>query len=414
VSALRHELTTASVTLLADASSAEELLARTPADLLILDHSFAAPGTVDLLARWRLDFPDLPVTNCLDPDADGKLVRRLIRELGVEELQFHPVDGDSLARCAASILGLPCPCGSLAPAGANPELQASLDRRLAAAWTRSYPKILDRLDVLDRASVALLGGTLGPDLTRQAECEAHKLAGSLGTFGLAAGSRFARGIERFLNSHVSSSEAQALRFSELVVALRVEVERPAMPPLPVDPASPQSGFRTALVVGQDSEFAICLGEEAIARAWRWELAPDVAAARSLLSELNPSVVLLDLEGAAVAVETLDFLSELAARHPPVPAMILTAGGGLADRVEVARRGGRGFLPRSLPPAEIVEAVSGFLERSEASRASVLAVDDDPVVLQTLEALLGPQGIRLTGLADPLRFWDVLEAPRPIS
>jgi diguanylate cyclase (GGDEF)-like protein len=414
VSTLSHELTGASVALATDANSMGEELARTPADLVILDHDFAAPDTVDLLARWRVDFPDLPVIYCLDPGAEGKLVRRLIRELGVEELLFHPLEGDSLARCAASILGLPSPDGpSPAPApAAATEAQSPLDRRLGAAWSRAQSGILDRLEVLDHASAALLAGTLGPDLRRQAGSEAHKLAGSLGTFGLAAGSRFAREIERFLAAPPLSSEVQALRLSELVVALRVEVERAAKSRLTAQLMPPPGGPRPALVVGDDGELMARLSEEAIARAWQWESAPDVAAARGLVGELNPSVVLLDLENGAASAGMLELLSDLGTRKPPVPAMILTAGGGLGDRVEVARRGGRGFLPKGLPPGEIVEAVSGLLERSQASQAKVLAVDDDPAVLQALEALLAPQGIRLTGLADPLRFWDVLEGSPP--
>jgi CheY-like chemotaxis protein len=39
---------------------------------------------------------------------------------------------------------------------------------------------------------------------------------------------------------------------------------------------------------------------------------------------------------------------------------------------------------------------------------VMAVDDDPQILAILQALLESQGIRLTPLTDPLRFWDVLQ------
>lgn len=416
VSALKQELTGVSLARLTDPNSAREELAQAPADLLILDHDFAAPHTVDLLAGWRLDFPDLPVIYCLDPGVEGRFVRRLIRELGVEELMFHPLEGDTLARCAASVLGLPSPSsGSPGPAlalAAGAEVQSPLDRRLAAAWSRAQSGILDRLEVLDHASAALLAGTLGPDLRRQAENEAHKLAGSLGTFGLAAGSRFARDIERFLAARPSSSEVQALRLSELVVALRVEVDRARKWRPTTGTAPSPRGPHPGLVVGGDPEFIARLAEAAMARAWHWESAPDANAARGLVAELNPSVVLLDMEDGAATAGMLEFLSELGVRKPPVPAMILTAGGGLADRVEVARRGGRGFLAKSLPPGEIVEAVSGLLERTEASQARVLAVDDDPAVLEALEALLAPQGVRLTGLADPLRFWDVLEGSPP--
>lgn len=412
VSTLGRALAGVSVTLLDDPKSAGEELERAPADLLILDHDFAAPDTVDLLTRLRLELPELLVIYCLDPSVEGRVVRRLIRELGVEELLFHPLDSNTVARCVASALHLPAPPEYPLAPGAAPSVASALERRMAAVWGRAHAQILERVEVLERASAALLAGSLGPDLRRQAADEAHKLAGSLGTFGVAAGSRFAREIEHFLEGPPTSGEMQALRFSELVVALRVEVDRAAQSRLSAQIISPEDGRRPALVIERDADLVARLGEQAAARGWRWEFAPDVAAARRVVAELDPSVALLDMEDAAVIASLLDFLSELSARQPPVPAIILTAGGGLADRVEVVRGGGRGFLPKSLPPGEIVEALSGLLERSEASRARVLAVDDDPLVLQTLEALLGARGIRLASLSDPLRFWDALEGSPP--
>ncbi len=128
--------------------------------------------------------------------------------------------------------------------------------------------------------------------------------------------------------------------------------------------------------------------------------------------MKPAAVLIDVETANGSGETLEFLSWLAGLQPSVPAVILTSSGKLMDRVEVARRGGRGFIPRTLPPSEIVETVTGLLERLETARARLLAVDDDPAVLAVLEALLQPAGVHFTGLSDPLRFWDVLEGSPP--
>jgi CheY-like chemotaxis protein len=43
---------------------------------------------------------------------------------------------------------------------------------------------------------------------------------------------------------------------------------------------------------------------------------------------------------------------------------------------------------------------------------VLAVDDDPIVLAMLRALLGAHGMRMTALDDPRRLLDALERERP--
>ena len=48
----------------------------------------------------------------------------------------------------------------------------------------------------------------------------------------------------------------------------------------------------------------------------------------------------------------------------------------------------------------------------AGETRVLAVDDDPLVLEALRALLGAQGIEVTALADPLGFWPAIEEEAP--
>jgi len=384
------------------------------ASLLVLDHGFAAPSTTNLLARLRREFPEVPVIYCLPPDAEGKLVRELIREMGVEELLFHPVDADSLARAIGLVLEVPYePDTSVVPTGPGDSSgQAALQGRLAEVWTRSRERVLERLDVLDGASLALLEGSLSLSFRKQAEDVAHKLAGLLGTFGLASGSRLARELERSLHHADPGSEIQARRFSECTAALRLEVEGSISLPTAAEPASPGSRRSTVLVVGPDADWAAPLCDEAAMSGRRWASMPDIPAARAALEEVKPAAVLIDVEAVNGSTETLDFLSGLAGRQPSVPAVIVTSSGGLMDRVEVARRGGRGFIPKNLPPGEIVETVTGLLQRLETARARLLAVDDDPAVLAVLEALLQPAGVHFTGLSDPLRFWDVLEGSPP--
>lgn len=377
------------------------------ADLLILDHQFLGEP-IDLLAEVRAISPDLPVIYCLDPAADARLVRRLVLDLRVKELVFHPVDPTMLARHVAAILGEPYSEAPDPVPGAVPE--DPLARRLAEAWSRARSKILARVETLDQAGSAWLEGNLDSDLRQQAQAEAHKLAGSLGTFGLLAGTRFARELERTLENKVRGTESQALRFLEVVSALRLEVDRsPALQRHAGETPTSDSDPRPALLVTADAELAARLAEEAIARRWEWQPVSDPAAARRAVAELNPAAVLIDVDAGTAG--TLEFLTELAARTPPATAIILTSAGNLMDRVEVARRGGRGFFLKTLPAAEIVEAAQALLERQQPS-AHVIAVDDDQTVLDALGVLLGSHGIRLTALNDPLALWEKLEGSPP--
>ena len=109
---------------------------------------------------------------------------------------------------------------------------------------------------------------------------------------------------------------------------------------------------------------------------------------------------------------LTFLAELSAYSPPIPVLVMTDQDSLADRIKIARLGGRGFLPRSLPATQVVEAVTQALQRSRPAATRVMAVDDDSQVLIALRALLEPWGIQVVTLDDPRKFWETLEATTP--
>jgi HPt (histidine-containing phosphotransfer) domain-containing protein len=112
---------------------------------------------------------------------------------------------------------------------------------VAEIWERSKGTIFGRVAVLEQATRALLAGTLDEALRQRAEQEAHKLTGSLGTFGFAQGSRLAREMEHALGVGVPLGQAEAARLSELVVTLRQELERPltAQTPKPAAEEKPK-------------------------------------------------------------------------------------------------------------------------------------------------------------------------------
>lgn len=60
-----------------------------------------------------------------------------------------------------------------------------------------------------------------------------------------------------------------------------------------------------------------------------------------------------------------------------------------------------------------EVLHGVRESQQALRSwTVLAVDDDPIILATLKQLLEPWGMYLTGIDNPLQFWTVLSTINP--
>ena len=77
-----------------------------------------------------------------------------------------------------------------------------LNERLRKLWQKFHPLMLMRLERIEQAITALNSGALPDRIRVQAAHEAHKLSGSLGTFGLQAGSVAAQEIERLLSTPI--------------------------------------------------------------------------------------------------------------------------------------------------------------------------------------------------------------------
>lgn len=295
----------------------------------------------------------------------------------------------------------------------EPELSwAEQQTMLAVAKAREDFKAgyAARLAVLEQATNALKASKLDEQVRSKAEQEAHKLVGSLGSFGFAKGSRLAQEIEQILQVKNCLDQAQSLHLCELVTQLYQEIaQNPAeltfIEPLPSD-RRPQ-----LLIVSNDPHLIELLVKAAAIHKMQVETAIDTTAARRVIAQRalgftskTPDVVLIDLCDSAN--DSLALLMELSNRTPPVPTLVFTDQNSYTDRVEVARHGGRGFLSKSMPPAQVLELIT-LLRKVQATEARVMVVDDDPQLLTFIQNLLIPWGIELTTLLDPRGFWDTL-------
>ena len=376
--------------------------------LVILDHRVSESASPSLLSQLR-DRPArvrAPIIYTLERDLGEDVPARLVAEFGVSQLLFHPLDRDEVAHQVATTLGLaPRPVDE----GRSPP-NTPMTAAIGALWNRFKGANLDRVAALENAAALLARGQLDLAARRSAEREAHKLAGAVGTFGFSSGSSLAREIERLLDATTSLQPADAARLLELATAVRRDLERD--PGAFVDAAPAPSGGPSLLIVDGDRDVLEQLALAASGQGMRVETALTLTSARDRIARDRPSAVLLSLSFRDSTEEGLALLAELNAMSPPVPVMVLTARDEFADRLEVARLGGRGFLRKSLPPSHVIEAVAQMLNRLHADDSNVLAVDDDPQVLEALRVVLGPCNLKLTTLDDPLRFWDQLRETAP--
>ncbi len=296
------------------------------------------------------------------------------------------------------------------PETSEPTRQQTLSA-LAGLWERFKGRISEQVSVLEQATTALLNETLERELRAQAEQEAHTLAGALGTFGFPEGSRLARKIEHLFQTDQSFNQKEVKELHKLVGALRQEIER--SPEKPVSTTGTIKDERPLLlVVDRDHELAREVVSEADIQGIQTEVATNLLQAKKAIARKHPDIMLLDLEVSSTSEDSFTLLAEASRRTPPIPVLVFTAQDSLTNRIEVARLGGRAFLHKTVPPAQVLEAVSEVLQQVDSTQARVMVVDDDPQILATLRSLLEPWGIKVTTLDEPQRFWETLETTQP--
>lgn len=214
----------------------------------------SAPGGaagIAIAEAWR---PDAILLDAMMPDMDGLATLRVLRERpatqGIPVLFFtagvQTSERQALIEAgAAGVLAKPFDAMTLPTAVAlalgwsgmtnDDEFAAEIAR----VWDASKGTMHARLDAVDAAGAALLAGSLDDERRAAAIAAAHKLAGSLGTFGLPEGSALAAELDMMLRA---PGIPPVLRLSELAERLRALVH--AGPPGSVTAAVAPDPIRT--------------------------------------------------------------------------------------------------------------------------------------------------------------------------
>jgi diguanylate cyclase (GGDEF)-like protein len=297
-------------------------------------------------------------------------------------------------------------------AGSVPDLTAAGSPKdaLRAVWRKHRAGVLERVALVERAVQALTAAELDEQLRVEAQRTAHSLIGSTGTLGFLRACEAARELEREL---ADPSPAHTPTMLRLIAAIYRDLEGEALESHGAQRSEPTGEEVSVLVVDDDRELCERIAAEAVSREMRCEVVASPREARTLCAEHPPTIVLLDLTFPPDGMtDAYALLSELSAAATPIPVLVLTGAAAFTDRVEAARRGSRAFLPKSLPPAEILNAVEQFLARDRLAATRVLIVDDDPAVLDAMRAFLQSHDLEVSTLADPLCFWETLERVAP--
>jgi DNA-binding response OmpR family regulator/HPt (histidine-containing phosphotransfer) domain-containing protein len=314
---------------------------------------------------------------------------------------------------------LATPDGILPPSSSKnlpPDSRQQYLSFLNETWTTTKPKSLEQMAALLQTVRNLQSDRLTPQQQAEAQQIAHKLAGTLGIFGLTKTTHLARQLEYWLGGREPLQPKHAPLMKTLVTALQQEIQNTTQIELS---QIPDEQLPLLLLVSSDNTFNQSLMTAATSCGIRIEIAPPPESAFEW-ADLQPNVVLLRLPADPAqagaddrphASHLLETLQVVACRHPTLPILVMGDRGELSDRLEVLRRGGKLFLEAQTPLEQVMAAVVHLLGGRDLP-PKVMIVDDDRAWLSTLPTLLKPWGFKVTTLAEPQQFWTVLQSVTP--
>lgn len=295
---------------------------------------------------------------------------------------------------------------------------------LEKVWNKTKPVTFDRLVSLEQATQALSKNDLTEELRQRAEYEAHKLAGSMGTFGFSQGSLLARQLELIFGLEETSRLSKRSYIEKIVRELREVIENASSDQNEVIPEQTHQflgvkhtqkidlNLPLLLIIDSDEELIKYLAVEATEWKLRTAIASDLSSARQLIHQLQPDVILLDHALNNTDEDGLTLLAELSTSQTSIPVIVFSTRDRFTDRMAVARLGVKTFLSKPITSDQVFKAVTQSLQHAQSTPIKILAVDDDPQMLLQLQLLLKPWGVDFVSLQNPSQFWEVLEATKP--
>ncbi|MGG6295577.1 response regulator [Leptolyngbya sp. AN02str] len=269
-------------------------------------------------------------------------------------------------------------------------------------------KICDRLRIFQQTVKELEIGVLTIELHKQAINEAHRFAGTLGTFGLTEASQFAEAIENLLQIYPLSLE-QAQQLRQLVEKLSTELEtflfEPTFNP-EIDSTHPQ-----LWLLSDDNSWLQTLAQFTDARSIEVKsvsIPPGVEWIPQVLHRIQlqpPNVLLIDVDIAPLSQITT-LITELS-EQLSMPVLVIAKNDDFAQRLEISKCGAYRFLLKTMPLHLVLDQITQSLQYAQLRGSRILAVDSDRQTLMKIRHTLTPWRLQVKLLDDPQQFWQTL-------
>lgn len=253
---------------------------------------------------------------------------------------------------------------------------------MTQAWERIRQKCFERIAVIEQAITPSIDATTGipndGELRHQALQEAHKLAGSMGMFGVSEGSAIARQIEALLQS--PSLEEHQPQLQQLTQTLRSSLEQAGaegLPPLMLSDSRSWKGVQSIqrshpsdsriLAVDDDPECLTALRQ--LLTPWGMQLigleTPQTF--WETLKSTTPDLLILDVELPQLSGIDLCRAVRNNDEWSGLPILFLTAHTDAHTLQRVYEAGADDFVGKPIMPPELLTRILNRLERSRLLR-----------------------------------------------
>lgn len=378
----------------------------TPKEYALLELFMRHPQQVfslDAIIENIWSFEDPPGSDAVRTHIKG--VRQKLKASGAPKDLIETVYGLGYRLKPIDPASSPMPDPSVA-AIPQPD-QAAIVAAMAQTWDKHQDTMHERLSILEAAVVALDENRFNSDLQKSGCAQAHKLAGSLGCFGFAEGSRLARELELLLQLDGPLSNQHASQVAALVCSLRQSLRHRSSDQVISETLT---SVPQLLVVGADEDYIQTLTAVAITVGIR------------ILAVTNWQDALLALGHEALIAGALwihddtpevdtTLLAAIAQQQETFPVLIMTDMQDFHHRLQIVQQGATRILPTSTTPQHLIEVIQHALQANQAV-FRIIILDDDSQVLEFLRTILLPWGFQLTTLNHPSQLWSALETVQP--
>ncbi|MEM1253954.1 MAG: response regulator [Cyanobacteria bacterium P01_H01_bin.21] len=273
------------------------------------------------------------------------------------------------------------------------------------AWKKYQGVMQERVDILERAAIAIEQGTLGSELCQTSQMTAHSLSGALGSFGFPMGSTLAQRLEKLLQT-IPATDIPAAQFNHLVQQLRCEISETTVATTAATPL--------LLLISPDSHLVHQLSLEATQHSLRVRQTSNVIDAQQLLRQLNPQLVIFDIASSLphnqIPQTVLDTIARFTQQFSG-PFIVLSSPLPVQTRLQLVQQGANQLLNRTRSPRQLISEVLKVM-RIASTPAKIIIVDDDPQSLHLLQSNLAAWNFDITALTDSHQLWQTLEHVQP--